>query len=492
MEQLPRDVYMSSYYRRWLGGLETKLVDAGYLGPARSTRGWRGAIDARPARRRRSRARARRHLCGAARGCGRGCRVAVRARPPPRDRDRAPRAAPRALLGRRRVRVRARGADGPHAPAGVRDRQARRRHRPSRATLFPDAHAVGRRARPQHLYTVAFEGGDLWGERRRARDRGARRPLRALPGARMSRRRSTTPPRAWRRSRRCSWRRVSSIPQVVDEVIEHYETSVGPLNGARVVARAWTDPAYRERLLADGTTAIAEFGFGGPEGQMLDRGGEHAAGPQRGRLHALLVLPVAGARPAAALVQVARVPRRGWSPSRERRCARWASTCPTTSASASGTARPRLATWCCPSARRAPTASSAEELAQLVTRDSMIGVGGRSRRGRRCLRPPGSTPTSRARSRRRATTARSSSPHPGSGGCSGSPSRSAARGLRLGGLPPTPDRPHRRGRGAALLGELGGGARGRPGRRGATLARADVDARARTLRARPHGHDHDH
>jgi nitrile hydratase len=56
---------------------------------------------------------------------------------------------------------------------------------------------------------------------------------------------------------------------VVDEVIEHYETSVGPLNGAQVVARAWTDPAYRERLLADGTSAIAELGFGGVEGQMI-------------------------------------------------------------------------------------------------------------------------------------------------------------------------------------------------------------------------------
>jgi nitrile hydratase len=58
-------------------------------------------------------------------------------------------------------------------------------------------------------------------------------------------------------------------PHVVDEVIEHYETSVGPLNGAQVVARAWTDPAYRQRLLTDGTSAIAEFGFGGPEGQMI-------------------------------------------------------------------------------------------------------------------------------------------------------------------------------------------------------------------------------
>ena len=58
-------------------------------------------------------------------------------------------------------------------------------------------------------------------------------------------------------------------PQVIDEVIEHYETSVGPLNGAQVVARAWTDPAYRERLLADGTSAIAELGFGGVEGQLI-------------------------------------------------------------------------------------------------------------------------------------------------------------------------------------------------------------------------------
>ncbi len=58
-------------------------------------------------------------------------------------------------------------------------------------------------------------------------------------------------------------------PDVVEKVIEHYETSVGPMNGARVVARAWTDPEFRERLLADATKAIAEFGFGGPEGQMV-------------------------------------------------------------------------------------------------------------------------------------------------------------------------------------------------------------------------------
>ena len=56
---------------------------------------------------------------------------------------------------------------------------------------------------------------------------------------------------------------------VVDEVIDHYETNVGPLNGAKVIARAWTDPEYLQRLLADGTRAVAELGIGGPEGHMI-------------------------------------------------------------------------------------------------------------------------------------------------------------------------------------------------------------------------------
>jgi len=55
----------------------------------------------------------------------------------------------------------------------------------------------------------------------------------------------------------------------IDALIRHYEQDVGPLNGARVVARAWTDPAYRARLLADGTAAIAELGFGGPQGEHI-------------------------------------------------------------------------------------------------------------------------------------------------------------------------------------------------------------------------------
>lgn len=52
-------------------------------------------------------------------------------------------------------------------------------------------------------------------------------------------------------------------PAVVDGFIANYETNVGPLNGAKVVARAWADPDYRERLLADGTAAIKEVAWGG-------------------------------------------------------------------------------------------------------------------------------------------------------------------------------------------------------------------------------------
>jgi nitrile hydratase subunit alpha len=56
---------------------------------------------------------------------------------------------------------------------------------------------------------------------------------------------------------------------VVDAVVETYERDVGPLNGAKVVARAWADQAFRERLLDDGTQAIGELGFGGAEGEHL-------------------------------------------------------------------------------------------------------------------------------------------------------------------------------------------------------------------------------
>src|SRR6202521_5408778 len=55
----------------------------------------------------------------------------------------------------------------------------------------------------------------------------------------------------------------------LDALIDTYEHKIGPRNGARVVARAWGDPAYKQRLLANGTAAIAELGYGGSNGVDL-------------------------------------------------------------------------------------------------------------------------------------------------------------------------------------------------------------------------------
>ncbi len=55
----------------------------------------------------------------------------------------------------------------------------------------------------------------------------------------------------------------------IDDVIQTYNDRVGPMNGARVVARAWRDPEFRRHLLADGTDAIAGFGFDGAQVEKL-------------------------------------------------------------------------------------------------------------------------------------------------------------------------------------------------------------------------------
>ena len=55
----------------------------------------------------------------------------------------------------------------------------------------------------------------------------------------------------------------------IDALVKTYEEDIGPMNGARAVARAWVDPEYKERLLQDGTKAIAELGFQGAEGSEI-------------------------------------------------------------------------------------------------------------------------------------------------------------------------------------------------------------------------------
>jgi len=55
----------------------------------------------------------------------------------------------------------------------------------------------------------------------------------------------------------------------IDAFVKLYEEDIGPMNGAKVVARAWSDDEYKQRLLTDGTAAIAELGFGGAEGEHM-------------------------------------------------------------------------------------------------------------------------------------------------------------------------------------------------------------------------------
>ena len=58
-------------------------------------------------------------------------------------------------------------------------------------------------------------------------------------------------------------------PATLDAFVEQYETKIGPRNGAQVVARAWTDPDFKRRLLEDGAATVAELGFSGLQGEHL-------------------------------------------------------------------------------------------------------------------------------------------------------------------------------------------------------------------------------
>ena len=77
----------------------------------------------------------------------------------------------------------------------------------------------------------------------------------------------------------------------IDAIVDTYENKVGPRNGARVVAKAWTDPAYRKRLLADATAGVRELGYSGPEGGHL------VAVENTARVHNLVVCTLCSCYP---------------------------------------------------------------------------------------------------------------------------------------------------------------------------------------------------
>ena len=57
--------------------------------------------------------------------------------------------------------------------------------------------------------------------------------------------------------------------EALDRIVEIYENDIGPLNGSRVVAKAWIDKDYKKRLMTDATSAIAELGYGGLQGEHM-------------------------------------------------------------------------------------------------------------------------------------------------------------------------------------------------------------------------------
>ncbi len=163
IERLPREVYMSSYYRRWLGGLEGELLRRGFLDV--------DEVDGRVARSRVEPA-GRRVSAVRVAATSRVLRLMARPRFPrflvahvfPRviGTARPALTRPRFAVGDR-VRVRPAQAPGHTRQPGYVTGKPGVVTAYLKSTLFPDAHSVGRRVRPQHLYTVGFEGSDLWG-----------------------------------------------------------------------------------------------------------------------------------------------------------------------------------------------------------------------------------------------------------------------------------------------------------------------------------------
>ena len=138
------------------------------------------------------------------------------------------------------------------------------------AALLPDTHAHYQGENAQHVYGVAFDSTELWGPESEPFTLHIDLYETYLEEADEPRPPPNAPPRpADRAPGAILIERGLVDPAVLDKFISMYENDVGPLNGAKVVAKAWTDPEYRERLLADGTAAIAELGFKGPQGECI-------------------------------------------------------------------------------------------------------------------------------------------------------------------------------------------------------------------------------
>ena len=162
-------------------------------------------------------------------------------------------------------------------------------------------------------------------------------------------------------------------PAALDQLIDTYETKVGPRNGARIVARAWVDPQFKRRLLEDGTAAVAEHGFVGRQSEKL------VVVENTGDVHNMVVCTLCSCYPWAVLglppVWYKSAPYRaravidprgvlselGVSVPAEREVRVWDSTA-------------EIRYMVLPERPAGTERMSEEQLAELVTRDAMIGV----------------------------------------------------------------------------------------------------------------------
>jgi nitrile hydratase len=163
-------------------------------------------------------------------------------------------------------------------------------------------------------------------------------------------------------------------PAAIDAIAETYETRVGPRNGALVVAKAWSDPAYLARLRADATSAIAELGYTGRQGEHM------VAVENTPGLHNLVVCTLCSCYPWALLglppVWYKAAPYRSRAVIDPRSVlAEFGVTLPDGTAIRVWDSTAELRYLVIPMRPAGTEGWSEERLAGLVTRDSMIGVG---------------------------------------------------------------------------------------------------------------------
>jgi nitrile hydratase len=163
-------------------------------------------------------------------------------------------------------------------------------------------------------------------------------------------------------------------PAAVDTIIDTYENKIGPRNGAKVVARAWVDPQYKRRLLTRGTEAIAELGFSGIQGEDM------VVVENTDRVHNLVVCTLCSCYPWPTLglppVWYKSAPYRARAVSDPRGVLKeFGVDLPAGTEVKVWDSNAELRYLVLPKRPAGTEGKSEDELAELVTRDSMIGVG---------------------------------------------------------------------------------------------------------------------